>query len=212
MQQYSLGDLALYYVYVCFVIYYDDNFHFLYSRSYKMPPKRKAMTQKRKVKGGETLTLYQRVKENLDDYEIPRFLNVKNRENFKTKWKDKNFYQDRCLIIGDFQGTLLERIIYHCDWEKVIGIPHTTYPTLVKELFGIFNTEIDKPEFSHENQTWVRGKWTQFSRVIIDKYYELNHSHVEPVPEEQDIALVSCFLYVEKLSSHFVHLVFFITR
>ncbi|KAL2518058.1 hypothetical protein Adt_14305 [Abeliophyllum distichum] len=36
------------------------------------------------------------------------------------------------------------------------GAQHATYPTMVREFFANFNTDIDVPESTHRHKTWVR--------------------------------------------------------
>ncbi|KAL2542522.1 Uncharacterized protein Adt_03500 [Abeliophyllum distichum] len=51
--------------------------------------------------------------------------------------------------------------------------------------------EIDTPESSHQHKTWVRGKWIRFSPVMIDRYYELNRTGIDPMPAEEDMQSVT---------------------
>lgn len=127
--------------------------------------------------------------------DIPWFLNVENHKNFETMWKDKKFSQESEVIIGDFERMLLERIIHHRGWKKVICTPQATYPTLVKEFFAIYYADIDNLESSRKNQTWVREKWIRFTLAIIDRYYGFYHTYVDPLLPEQNLALVAHFLY-----------------
>ncbi|KAL2498184.1 Integrase catalytic domain-containing protein [Abeliophyllum distichum] len=79
-----------------------------------------------------------------------------------------------------------------------------------REFFANFNKEIDAPESSHRHKTWVRGKWIRFSPVIIDRYYELNRTGIDPMPTEEDMQSVTRFLYGREnawplATSHFKH-------
>ncbi|KAL2466097.1 Uncharacterized protein Adt_41948 [Abeliophyllum distichum] len=111
---------------------------------------------------------------------------------------------------ANFQGHLLEHMIQQCGWSKVVVAPHPAYITLVKEFFTNFNKEIDTPESSHRHKTWVRGKWIRFSPVMIDRYYKLNHTGIDPMPNEEDMQSVARFLYGREnawplATSHFKH-------
>ncbi|KAL2532551.1 Uncharacterized protein Adt_05902 [Abeliophyllum distichum] len=99
-----------------------------------------------------------------------------------------------------FPGKLKSRwsgpyTITKCGWSKVAAAPHPAYITLVKEFFANFNKEIDTPESSHRHKTWLRGKWICFSLVMIDRYYELNRMEIDHMPTEEDMQLVTRFLY-----------------
>ncbi|KAL2487402.1 Envelope-like protein [Abeliophyllum distichum] len=111
---------------------------------------------------------------------------------------------------ADFQEHLLEHVIEQCGWSKVAAAPHPAYITLVKEFFANFNKEIDTPESFHRHKTWVRGKWIRFSPVMIDRYYELNRTGMDPMPTKEDMQLVTRFLYGREnawplATSHFKH-------
>ncbi|KAL2486760.1 Uncharacterized protein Adt_31516 [Abeliophyllum distichum] len=95
----------------------------------------------------------------------------------------------------DFHGHLLEHVIQQCGWSKIVAAPHLVYITLVREFFANFNKKIDTPESSHRHKTWVRGKWIRFSPVMIDRYYELSRTGIDPMPTEEDIQSVTRFLY-----------------
>ncbi|KAL2491620.1 Uncharacterized protein Adt_27248 [Abeliophyllum distichum] len=97
-----------------------------------------------------------------------------------------------------------------CGWSKVAAAPHPAYITLVREFFAKFNKEIDTPESSRRHKTWVRGKWIRFCPIIIDQYYELNHTGIDPMPTEEDMQSVTWFLYGREnawplATSHFKH-------
>lgn len=69
-------------------------------------------------------------------------------------------------LVDDFQGSLLERIVHRGGRVKVVGTPHAAYPTLVREFFANFNTEIDAPESSHVNQTKRIWDWWPDSYTV----------------------------------------------
>ncbi|KAL2465635.1 Uncharacterized protein Adt_41486 [Abeliophyllum distichum] len=81
-----------------------------------------------------------------------------------------------------FRGIFLEHVIQQCGWSKVAAAPHSAYITLVREFFANFNKEIDTPESSHRHKTWVRDKWIHFSPDMIDRYYALNRTGIDPMP------------------------------
>ncbi|KAL2498475.1 Uncharacterized protein Adt_24025 [Abeliophyllum distichum] len=70
--------------------------------------------------------------------------------------------------------------------------------------------EIDTPESSHRHKTWVRGKWIRFNPAMIDRYYELNRTGIDPMSTEEDMQSVTRFLYGREnawplATSHFKH-------
>ncbi|KAL2492512.1 Uncharacterized protein Adt_28140 [Abeliophyllum distichum] len=161
-----------------------------------MAPKKKVTTpEKGKGKVGEGSNRRRRAEEPTSDGGIPRFLNPAAQESYVDKWRGKNYHQERMVQRANFHGHLLEHVIQQCGWSKVAAAPHLAYITLVREFFENFNKEIDTPESSHRHKTWVRGKWIRFSPVMIDRYYELNRTGIDPMPTEEDMQSVTRFLY-----------------
>ncbi|KAL2527420.1 Uncharacterized protein Adt_12474 [Abeliophyllum distichum] len=96
---------------------------------------------------------------------------------------------------ADFQEHLLEHVIQQCGWSKVAAAPHPAYITLVREFFANFNKEIDTLESSHRHKTWVRGKWIRFNPAMIDRYYDLNRTRIDPMPTEEDMQSVTVLVW-----------------
>ncbi|KAL2474256.1 Envelope-like protein [Abeliophyllum distichum] len=176
-----------------------------------MAPKRKVTTlEKGKGKVNEGSNRRRRAEEPTSDGGIHRFLTPAAQESYVDKWRGKNYHQERMVQRADFHGHLLEHMIQQCGWSKVAAAPHPAYITLVRKFFANFNKDIDTPESSHRHKTWVRGKWIRFSPVMIDRYYELNCSGIDPMPTEEDMQSVTRFLYGREnawplATSHFKH-------
>ncbi|KAL2466432.1 Envelope-like protein [Abeliophyllum distichum] len=163
-----------------------------------MPPKRKAIAQenrKGKVSGPSTRTRH--VAEPPDDGDIPRFQTEAIQARYKSKWTPKVCHKERQVTRDDFFHHLLEQVIQHCRWHKVVGAPYVAYPTLVREFFVKFNPDIDVSEHPNKHKTWVRGQWIRFSPTMIDRYYGLTRTGLDPLPSpyELDMALVARYLY-----------------
>ncbi|KAL2466420.1 Uncharacterized protein Adt_42271 [Abeliophyllum distichum] len=161
-----------------------------------MAPKRKITTQEKgKEKVGEGSNRRRRVEEPTSDGGIPWFLTPEAQERYDKKWKGKNYHQERMVLHANFHGHLLKFVIQQGGWSKVAAAPHPAYIALVKEFFTNFNKEIDTPESSHRHKTCVRDMWIRFSPVLIDRYYKLNRTGIDPMPTEEDMQSVTQFLY-----------------
>ncbi|KAL2460588.1 Uncharacterized protein Adt_44008 [Abeliophyllum distichum] len=119
-----------------------------------MLPKRKATAPEKgkgEVSGPSTWTRH--VAEPPDDGDIPRFQTEAIKACYKNKWTPKVCHRECQVTRDDVFNHLLEHVIQHCGWHKVAGVPHAAYPTLVREFFANFNSDIDVPESSHRHKT-----------------------------------------------------------
>ncbi|KAL2526277.1 Uncharacterized protein Adt_11331 [Abeliophyllum distichum] len=151
--------------------------------------------KKGKEKAGSSSGRTRQLETNVDAGGIRRFRGPEE-ELIYNKWlMAKHIWAEREVILTDFPYSEMANLVHSCGWQRVTGKPHLAYPLLVKEFFANFNHTIDDPATDHPYTTWVRGKWIQFSPVVIANYYALPALDFEPIPADFDMTQVTQFLY-----------------